>query len=146
MTTNVRMQPEDIHVPSEDPFQNDLLDRQEPVTILTNIISNIDGPCILAIDAPWGEGKTTFIKMWTKYLRKEGFPVVNFSTWETDFSVDPFIALSEEISQELEQYMTKSAELRATREKVIKAAREVVLRAIPGLVRSGQPASWTSSQ
>ena len=137
MATKVRMQPMDLEVCPDNPFQYDLLDRKEPVTILTNIISSIEGPCVLAIDAPWGAGKSTFIKMWTAHLHNEGFHVVNFSAWETDFSEDPFIALSEEISQELEQHKSESDELSSAIEKVGRATREVVIRAIPGLIRMG---------
>ena len=137
MTSRVRMQPKEICVPAEDPFRNDLLDRREPVTILTNIVRSIEGPCVLAIDAPWGAGKSTFIKIWTKFLHNEGFPVVNFSAWETDFSADPFIALSEEISQELEQYKAKSDKLSSAIENLGKATMEVVIRAIPGLIKAG---------
>ena len=140
MAEKVRVQPEDIHIPDghdENPFQHDQLGRREPVTILTDIISSIEGPCVLAVDAPWGEGKTTFIKMWTKYLESKEFPVVTFSAWETDFSADPFIALSEEISEALEPHLTKYANLRAKFEKVGRAAMEVVIRSIPGLVTMG---------
>lgn len=32
---------------------------------------NIQGPCVIALDAPWGDGKTAFVKMWVQYLRGE---------------------------------------------------------------------------
>ena len=137
METKVRVQPQNIRVCKGDPFRDDGLGREESATILTSIVSSIEGPCFLAIDAPWGEGKSTFINMWTGYLQREKFFVVNFSAWETDFATEPFIALSEELSQDLEQYMTRSDKLGATMEKVGRAAKEIVKRALPTVVSIG---------
>ena len=55
----------------------------------------------MGIDAPWGAGKTTFLKMWAQHMHNEGFPVVEFNAWETDFSQDPFIALAAELERGL---------------------------------------------
>lgn len=62
MEYKIRIQPEMIEIPSGDPFSNDLLDRKTPIEALTNVISNIEGPCVMAVDAPWGMGKTTFMR------------------------------------------------------------------------------------
>ena len=131
----IRIQPQDIDVPQSDPFENDLLDRKEQVEVLTHIIRSIEGPCTLAIDAPWGAGKTTFIKMWTQHLRNNEFPVVSFNAWETDFSHDPFIALSEELSEGLKQY--KEGSLGTKIENVRQVSAEVARRSLPGLIRLG---------
>ena len=56
----VRVQPLDIEVPEQNPFAEDLLDRREAVETLTNIVRNIDGPCILSVDAPWGQERLPF--------------------------------------------------------------------------------------
>ena len=104
MEYKIRIQPEMVEIPKDDPFANDLLDRKTPIEALTNVISNIEGPCVMAVDAPWGMGKTTFIRMWKQYLRKQKFPVVSFNAWETDYFADPFAALSGELLQELENF------------------------------------------
>ena len=104
----IRIQPREIEIPEDDPFKNDLLNRREPISVLTHIIGSIEGPCVIAVDAPWGAGKTTFLKIWEQHLLNEEFPVVSYNAWETDFSDDPFIALSAAISQELEQYEEES--------------------------------------
>ena len=94
----IRIRPREIDITEEEPFRNDLLDRKESVEVLTHLIESIEGPCVLAVDAAWGTGKTTFLAMWTHHLRKIKFPVVEFNAWETDFSGDPFIALSTELA------------------------------------------------
>ncbi len=100
----VRIQPLEIEVLKEKPFANDLLERQEFVEILSNLIGNFDGPCVLALDAIWGAGKSTFLKMWTQHLRNHKFPVVEFNAWETDFSGEPLLALVAELTEGLGQY------------------------------------------
>ncbi len=49
-----------------------------------------------------GAGKTTFLNMWKQHLRNQGFPVVEFNAWQTDFAGDPFIALLSELTDGLD--------------------------------------------
>ena len=129
----IRIQPRDIEVPKDAPFRNDLLKRREPAKILTQIVGSIDGPCVLAIDAAWGTGKTTFLKIWSQHLRNEGFPVVEFNAWETDFAGDPFVALSTELTDAFQKYQEN---LPADKIAVVReAAKEVLRRAVPGVIR-----------
>ena len=96
----IRIRPEEIEIPEggdRDPFEKDLLGRKEPIEILTHLVSTIEGPCVMAVDGPWGSGKTTFINLWYHYLRNKGLNVVRFNAWENDFSDDPFIQLFEEL-------------------------------------------------
>ena len=102
--------PSDICIPSERPFQNDLLGRQDSAEVLTRILERTKGPCVLAIDAAWGTGKTTFLKMWAKWLHNQGFPAVIFSAWNTDFAQQPFLALSSELNDQLTKYEEASME------------------------------------
>ena len=129
----MRIQPRDIEVPQDHPFENDLLGRKKSIEVLTNIVRSIDGPCTLAVDAPWGAGKTTFIRIWAQVLRNQDFPVVSFNAWETDFSNDPFVALSEEVARGLQAYSDDS--LRYKIDNLRKRASEVAIRAVPGAVR-----------
>ena len=93
----IRVQPAAIEVPEQDPFENDLLEREEPAKVLTNLLGSIEGPCVLAVDGAWGVGKTTFLNILSGHLRRHDFRVVKFDAWETDFADDPFLALSQEL-------------------------------------------------
>ena len=97
-----RIQPKDIDIPKENPFENDRLGRRKMIESLTHLASTTEGPCVMALDAPWGAGKTTFLRMWSQYLRIQGFPVVEFNAWETDFTGDPFVALCTELTGSIE--------------------------------------------
>ena len=103
----MRIRPIDIDVPDDDPFANDRLDRRDQAEAITAILARIEGPFVLAIDAAWGEGKTTFLRMSQAYLRKNQFLVIGFNAWETDFCDDPFIALTTEIIQGLKRFATE---------------------------------------
>lgn len=90
----MRFRPPPFEITDRDkPFANDTMERRQPIEALTRLVGNIEGPCVLAVDAQWGFGKTAFLKMWAQHLRNEKFPVVEFNAWETDFSDDPLMAL-----------------------------------------------------
>ena len=98
----IRIQPAVLEIPTEHPFTNDLLGRETPAQVLTQVIRSIDGPCVLSIDGPFGSGKTTFLRLWTQHLNNQDIQVVNLNAWETDYSGDPFLALSQGILAGLE--------------------------------------------
>ena len=110
------------------------MNRKEPAEILTQLIDGIDGPCVLAVDAAWGAGKTTFLKMWAQHLRNERFPVVEFNAWETDHAGDPFVAIVTELTEGLREFKGESLTEKIDAAK--EAAKQVALRAIPGLIRA----------
>lgn len=98
----MKIKPDDIEIPRDDPFQHDLLDRIQPALILTNLLLNTESPYTMSIDASWGNGKTTFLEMWKQHLKNEDFAVVGFNAWETDFAQCPLIALTSELLLSLE--------------------------------------------
>ncbi len=130
----MRVQPLEIEVPEDDPFKNDLLGRRETVQVLTSIVGSIEGPCVLSVDAAWGAGKTTFLKMWAQHLRNEDFPVVEFNAWETDFSEEPFIALSTELTEGLKEYANGS--MSGKIDNIKGKAKEVARSLIPGIIKA----------
>ena len=132
----IRLQPPEIEVRKDDPFKNDLLGRKRSVEVLTHVLDSIEGPCVLAVDAGWGEGKTTFLRIWAQYLRKKNFPVVEFNAWETDFAGDPFVALSTELTERFEEYDKRADQaMKDSIARITKLAKEVACRSVPSLIR-----------
>jgi hypothetical protein len=64
---------------------------------MTNLVSVIDDPMVIAFDGPWGSGKSTFLRQWAGELRKKDFPVILFDAFENDYVSDAFAALAREI-------------------------------------------------
>ncbi len=89
----------DIEILEENIFKNDLLDRKSEIENLTPIVLNFNDPLVLALDSPWGTGKTTFVKLWQAHLKKEGKQAIYFNAWETDFAEDPLIVLVSELDK-----------------------------------------------
>lgn len=129
----IRIRLRDIDIPKDEPFKHDLLGRQEPAEVLTNLVDCIADPCVLAIDAPWGAGKTTFLKMWTRHLRNQGFPVVEFNAWETDFSEDPFLTLSIELTEGLQSWGSRLPS--ETLINLSKSSKKVLRWVVPSAIR-----------
>ena len=106
---------------------------RKSVEVLTHLVGSLEGPCVLAVDAAWGSGKTTFLRIWAQYLRNQGFAVVEFNAWETDFAGDPFVSLSTELTEGLRAYTDET--LATKIDNTRKVAADVIRRAVPGLIR-----------
>lgn len=97
----------DIDIPVDKPFTNDKLDRIKISENLTRLVQSTKQPFVISIEAPWGGGKTTFIKMWKTQLEILGHTCLYFNAWENDFVEDPLIAFVGEISKEINQKKIK---------------------------------------
>lgn len=75
------------------PCHEDKLGRQKEIENLTPVLLNVESPLVLAIDAPWGAGKTTFIKLWQRYLESENKVSLYINCWENDFVDDPLLPM-----------------------------------------------------
>lgn len=90
----MKLKPEELKISESDLYDGDLLFRNKTTAeALTQIVKNTGGSFTLSINADWGYGKTTFIKMWEKALQKEGYQTIYFNAWESDFLSDPMMAL-----------------------------------------------------
>jgi hypothetical protein len=121
-------------IPDDDPFRNDVLGRKSTVESLSSLVLNVTPPFVLCIDAPWGHGKTTFLRLWNSYLTKSGTKVLHFNAWETDFAADPLVAFVSEIASLVEA--TNSNAQTAKRAKQLKKVGSKILkRAIPVIAK-----------
>jgi len=83
----VKLRP--IGVPRDAPFSEDLLARGPLLDKLGRFVRNVQTPYVLAVDAPWGSGKSKLLEMWEATLETAGVPVVRFNAWEADFAPEP---------------------------------------------------------
>lgn len=92
MHPSFRLQP--IEVSKENPFANDNLNRKPIVEFVANILGKTGGePLVLAVDSPYGTGKSIFVEMLQHELSKKNFQIVHFNAWKADHVSDPLIAM-----------------------------------------------------
>src|SRR5262249_30589215 len=132
----------EVDVPADQPFANDKLHRAESGRVLGYFLASVSTPYVLGIDAEWGQGKTTFLRMWARQLQNDGFPVHYFNAWEADYESDPLISLMAEVRAFAK---TKAAGLAADEASAIqkraaaigRAGMRMTKYAIPALVKAG---------
>ncbi len=91
------------------PFDDDSFGRHEFAINLTNLFQNTDDGLVVTIDSDWGDGKTTFIKLWEMELNnKPEFIPIYYDAFKNDFSSDAFLSIATLIHQELQSYLENS--------------------------------------
>ena len=88
-----------LEIPSENPYLHDALERKEVVDFLAGLIDRTPGPFVLALDSPWGSGKTTLVQFLQAELQKQDFQCVYFNAWQVDYVTDPLVALVSSIDR-----------------------------------------------
>ena len=117
-----------ISIKEDNIFENDLLDREEAITDLYQLIENQEEALVLSVNADWGAGKTTFVRLWKTYLKTQGIESIYFSAWEDDFSNEPLVAILGELNIYIENLNQEQ-----TKEEFTKA-KKLALKILPTLV------------
>lgn len=121
---------QDIEINSERPFQNCKLGRQKYAEILEKVVSLYSNGCVLAINGEWGTGKTTFVRMWQKYLENKGYKTLYFNVWKHDFISDPLVGLVGEL-----QNLDASERTKASLISVVQASGKILSGMFPALLK-----------
>ncbi|WP_108650725.1 KAP family P-loop NTPase fold protein [Dongshaea marina] len=127
-----------IDIPEGNPFQHDSLDREETIKFLTQFIKTADTPLVLSIDSSWGNGKTTFVKMWDAYLKSTGIeiPSIYFSAWETDYAENALVALIGELTGEISKINhADDSKIKKGIDKVTKFGKKALKATLPAAVK-----------
>ncbi len=106
----MRIFPPQIEIGDEEGFteEKDIFKLKEFGEALTSVVEKVEDPMVIVLDGPWGDGKTTFAKMWLGELRKKKFPekkfpVIYFDAFANDFMDDAFVAIAGEVISLLPQ-------------------------------------------
>jgi hypothetical protein len=92
-TLPLRYRPPEIDVDPSKPFEKDKLGRQPFVVATVGLIKAIREPFVIALNAPWGNGKTTTLRLLEPALTQEGVTSLTFNAWELDDTADPLVPL-----------------------------------------------------
>lgn len=86
---------------------DDKFNRLEFAKRLTESITKFHGyyedSYVLSLNARFGSGKTTFLKMWKNYLETAplDYKVIYLNAWETDFDTEPLISILSTLISEI---------------------------------------------
>jgi hypothetical protein len=89
-----------LAIESTDGFKSelDLFCRKPFGEALTRLVARSQGDLVISLDGRWGEGKSTFIKMWQGHLAEAAIPSIYIDAFENDYSEDAFISIASAIT------------------------------------------------
>lgn len=100
-----RFRSPEIEVNAANPFEQDKLEREPFVTATADLLTAIREPFVVALNAPWGSGKTTTLGLLKAVLNTNGVTTANFNAWEVDDATDPLVPLVASLHEKL-QHLT----------------------------------------
>jgi hypothetical protein len=86
------------------------------------------GPFVLAIDAPYGSGKSTFIAMLRAVLAARDFYSVQFNAWQVDNTADPLIPMVATLDDAMRTELVVESRLSASLDTVRRVTTVVAKR------------------
>ena len=98
----------ELRIDSEDPWSDDLFRRENIAARLTPLISPQGQQLTISLHGQWGAGKTFMLKRWRKALGNAGYHAIYFNAWEDDFSNDPLLAITGQLSEHFKRGVLKN--------------------------------------
>lgn len=92
-----------------DSFKNDVLDRKSYGEALLNLVQRSTDELVISLDGQWGEGKTTFVKMWQGLLSEANIPHIYIDAFANDYLDDAFISVASAITEFVEDNIEKDS-------------------------------------
>lgn len=128
----------DIKESKSELLKNDALNRGEEINAIHHSIVKSETPFTLCVNAPWGFGKTTFLKLLERYLQIHDGIVLKFNAWENDYCEDPFVPLFGQIYQGIKDWKNRDGEKLGMRTQGLKTqATKVIQSQLPTLAKTG---------
>jgi hypothetical protein len=125
-------------------WADDLLDRRseaekliaylESVARRRSILSNGHAH-VLAVDAPYGIGKSFFLRRFARHMAVAGHPVAFVDAWVDDLADEPLVALASTLQSALAPYARDNPDLRERVEDLTRRAGRVAGIAAAGLAK-----------
>lgn len=127
-----------IGIPKEEwvgeiPFGRDTLGRKAIADRLTSYIDRLKIGSVIAIDAPWGQGKSYFGRNWAAQLSAAGHKVAFIDAFEQDYIEDPFLLIAAEIAELISEDEAMAEDFRDGAVGVMKAMLPVATKTLIGM-------------
>ena len=97
-----RIQPDKFIPDPKDPFAGDLMGRKAQADMLVKLATSVSGPAVIAVDAPYGVGKSTFLSMFARTLKLQDaakVKVIEHNAWESEFGDMSFNSLANKVME-----------------------------------------------
>lgn len=130
MKPTTSLVPPRLQVDKNNPFHGDLFKRKELAEQLTGYLDRLRDGTVVAIDAPWGEGKSWFGLHWAASLKSQDYRVIYLDAFQQDYVEDPFLLIASEITEALAEDATHSQALKEKAASVMKAMLPVATKAL----------------
>ena len=102
------------------PFKHDKLKRDQFAGHMTNMVSSLSDGAVLALDARWGEGKTTFVHMWRAQMKKDGVHSIYIDAFKNDYADDAFLVIARNITHFLDEMKLQDSIKEDFKQKALK--------------------------
>jgi len=130
--TMTSVRPKEFIVNDDEPFKHDRLARQNRVEALCRLIKELQEPAMLAVNGPFGSGKSVFLRMCAMHLRSQELEVAEFDAWQQSHTQTPLVDLVAALTESI----TATEKLVvALREIAVKLACRVASTATGGIVK-----------
>jgi hypothetical protein len=96
------LRPSELTIDPDDPWANDDLNRKPQGEALRQFISTVRSSFVIALKAPWGTGKSTFLLRLSYHLEPK-IPTIRLDAWRNDFMDDPLLAFIGAVNQRLNE-------------------------------------------
>jgi len=139
--------------PQRDIWEDDFLGRKDDAIYLSRYLEERyqarknEAGFVLAVNGEWGMGKTFMLERWSTDMRTAGHPVINFNSWENDFTPEPLVAFIAELDQALAPYFKEIPTLKKYHAAWFKKAKAVLVPCVKvvGLAVAKHGAGLTAS-
>jgi energy-coupling factor transporter ATP-binding protein EcfA2 len=120
LEANMKLVTPFLVVEDSDGFKNDVLQRKQFGDALSNLVTRSTDELVISLDGKWGEGKTTFVKMWQGLLKEKGIPSIYIDTFQNDYTEDAFISIASAITSYADKHSAEDQKSSDFKEKAKK--------------------------
>lgn len=113
--------------------QTDIFKRKNIGESLYQFLHRSQNSLVVSIDNPWGEGKTTFFKMWQSHFA-ESARIIYFDAFKNDLSSDPLSSLLGEFYEHFGELLNQNQPLK---DKFLSKAKPAVQALAIGGLKAG---------
>lgn len=115
----------------------DSLDRKHFAKKYVDFINVLDGHHTIALDAPWGSGKSFFIDLMCEKFDTKKTLYVKYNSWENDYTNEPLISLMSDIfNQFKDKKYIGIDKMKSSMSKIAKVSKKGLSAAFKGAIRA----------